>query len=88
MHKLMNVMVAGVIAFAAAGCSTGPSTKPGFATAEKDGKLYVFPYDSPEYRKFMETGAVDKPVTAIGAGPNGETVVSSNQNVLHRYLGW
>lgn len=88
MRKLMSLTLAAILAIAAAGCSTGPHAKAGFATVERDDKLYVFPYDSPQYHKFLETGVVDKPVTAIGAGPQGRTVVSYDQNVLHRYLGW
>lgn len=88
MRKLMNMAAACVIALAAAGCSSGPHPKAGFSTVERDGNLYVFRYGSDEYKAFTQEGTLANPVTAIGAGPAGQTVIAPDQKVLHRYLGW
>lgn len=70
------------------GCS-GDSrySKFGYSTAEKDGRLYVFPYNSGEYQNFTKTGEMGKSVTRIGAGPNGMTIIGTDGAVIDGYLG-
>jgi len=70
------------------GCS-GDSrySKFGYSTAEKDGRLYVFPLNSAEYQNFTKTGEMGKSVTRIGAGPNGMTIIGPDASVIDSYLG-
>jgi hypothetical protein len=68
------------------GCSSGPYSRIGYSTVEKDGKLYVFPYGGDDYKSFQQTGTVPKAATAIKAGPNQMTVVAPNDGVLYNYL--
>lgn len=76
------MLVAGLLT----GCSTGPYSKPYFATAEKDGKLYVFYHGTDEWKHFQETGKIEKPVVAPKAGPNGMTVLAPSEQILDNYL--
>ena len=62
-------------------------SKFGYSTAEKDGRLYVFPFNSGDYQTFSKTGEMAKSVTKIGAGPNGMTVVGPDAAVIDAYLG-
>ncbi len=58
----------------ATGCS-GPNSKLGYSTAEKDGRLYVFGYNDGAYQSFKKSGEVGKSKTYVGAGANGQTII-------------
>lgn len=61
-------------------------SKPGFETAVKDGRLWVFKSGSKEHQDFVAKGAPARQVTRIAAGPGGMTVKSSDAEVIDAYL--
>jgi hypothetical protein len=50
----------------------------------KDGKIYVFD-DQKAYVEFQQTGDIEKKITRIGEGPNGETMVFDSEEAIHLY---
>jgi hypothetical protein len=50
----------------------------------KDGRIYVFA-DMKIYADWKQTGELEKSVTRIGAGPNGETIVADSDDALQLY---
>lgn len=50
----------------------------------KDGKIYVFD-DQKAYVEFQQTGDIEKKITHIGAGPNGETMIFDSEEAIHLY---
>lgn len=64
-----------------------PHDKPGFVTAEKDGRLWVFPEGSKELAEFEKSGEPAIHVSKIGEGPEGMTLKGPSYEVLNAYLG-
>lgn len=60
--------------------------KAGFVVEEEDGRLWVFKEGSEYLAQFEQTGEPAKQYTAIGAGPEGETVKAADKAVLDAYL--
>lgn len=60
--------------------------KPGFFTKVEDGRLWVFYSGSEQLREFKAHGEPAKQYTEIGAGPEGMTVKSGDENALKDYL--
>jgi hypothetical protein len=60
--------------------------KPGFVTALRDGRLWVFRADSAELTEFQDKGEPGKHVTRIGAGPEGMTIKAPDTETLDAYL--
>lgn len=50
----------------------------------KDGRIYVF-NDMKAYAEFQQTGDIEKKITRIGAGPNGETMVFDSNEAINAY---
>jgi phosphate-selective porin OprO/OprP len=50
----------------------------------KNGRIYVF-NDPKAYQEFLDTGDIEKKITRIGEGPNGETMVFDSDNAIHLY---
>jgi hypothetical protein len=47
-------------------------------------RIYVF-NDPVAYKEFLDTGDIEKKITRIGEGPNGETMVFDSENAIHLY---
>lgn len=47
-------------------------------------RIYVF-NDPKAYQEFLDTGDIEKKITRIGEGPNGETMVFDSDNAIHLY---
>jgi hypothetical protein len=47
-------------------------------------RIYVF-NDPKAYQEFLDTGDIEKKITRIGEGPNGETMVFDSENAIHLY---
>lgn len=60
--------------------------KAGFVTKNIDGRIWVFAAGSKDYDDFCKTGEPAKCVTRIGAGPNGETIRSTDAAVIDAWL--
>jgi sugar lactone lactonase YvrE len=60
--------------------------KPGFVTAAKDGRLWVFLEDAKELAEFRRTGEPAKSVTRPGAGPGGRTLRGPDAATLDLYM--
>ena len=63
------------------------TSRPGFETFIKDGRLWVFrSLDTENISEFLRTGEPAKSVTRIGAGPNGMTIRSVDGESIDAYL--
>ena len=60
--------------------------RPGFATYEQQGRLWVFKTDSKEFAQFQQAGFPAHSVRRIGAGPNGMTIIAPDTETLDAYL--
>lgn len=60
--------------------------KAGFVVEQEDGRLWVFKEGSEHLAQFEKTGEPAKQYTAIGAGPEGQTVKAADKAVLDEYL--
>lgn len=60
--------------------------RPGFVTRVVDGRIWVFTAGSEDFAEFCKNGEPAKCVTRIGAGPEGQTVRSSDQAVIDAWL--
>ena len=73
-----------------AACATAPTAKdfdkPGYVTAIKEGRLWVFRDGSKDLAEFRQRGEPAHIVTRIGAGPNGMTIRSSEVEIIDGYL--
>ena len=58
----------------------------GYFVQEDDGRLWVFHIHSADLGSFLEEGDLAKRVTRIGAGPNGETLMSGENQEIDGYL--
>lgn len=94
MSYLFRVLPAVVLALslpAPLGCASSGShgaattQKSGFVVIERDGRLYVFDAGSEALADYRASGDMAKRVTRIGAGPNGETLIAPDTDVLDRY---
>jgi len=47
-------------------------------------RIYVF-NDPKAYQEFLATGDIEKKITRIGDGPNGETMIFDSENAIHLY---
>src|SRR5262245_37577984 len=47
-------------------------------------RIYVF-NDPKAYQEFLDTGDIEKKITRIGEGPNGETMIFDSENAIHLY---
>jgi hypothetical protein len=84
---MRNVAVLLVVAaLGLAGCSNGPHDAAGLTGVEKEGRIYLFVPNSTDHQLFKKSGEMGRSVSAIGAGPNGETVVAVEQAHLDRWL--
>jgi hypothetical protein len=63
-----------------------PHAKPGFVTAERDGRLWVFRPGSAELAEFIASGEPAKHVTLPAAGPGGMTIKAENKDAALAYL--
>jgi hypothetical protein len=83
-------LAAGLLVLAVAGCSAtnraGGYDKPGFVTAVKDGRLWVFRAGSNDLEEFQKYGELTKSVTRIGAGPNRMTIRAADAKDIDDYL--
>ena len=69
--------------------SSGPFSIPGYATKVEDDSLYVVSTDDKEhYDELMDTGEIEKPITAIGAEKGGYKVKAPDEDTLYGFLGW
>lgn len=59
---------------------------PGYVTEIEDGRLWVFKAGSAELEEFKKHGEPAKQFTNVGAGPNGMTIKSADQETLDAYL--
>ncbi len=67
--------------------SKAPYAKPGFYTSlDKDGRLWVFKEGSDEHKAYKEKGKPAKQVRRIGAGPQGQTLISTEMDHINAYL--
>lgn len=60
--------------------------KPGFVTTMEDGRLWIFREGSSELGEFQRQGELAKHVTRPGAGPNGITVKSPDNETIMAYM--
>lgn len=60
--------------------------KAGFVVEQEDGRLWIFKEGSEHLAQFEKTGEPAKQYTAIGAGPEGQTVKAADKAVLDEYL--
>ncbi len=75
MHRIALMLSLTVLAAALfAGCS-GPNSKLGYSTIEKDGRLYVFGFNDGAYQSFKKSGEMGKSKTYVGGGANGQTII-------------
>jgi len=61
-------------------------SRPGFFTAERDGRLWVFRNEDMHLYWFLEQGEPAHSVTWIGAGPHGVTLRGPDRDTLVAYL--
>jgi hypothetical protein len=95
-----NILILATVVTAAAGllgCATAgsvstaaltepaPHAKPGFFTEERDGRLWVFPEGSDDLKAFQEKGPPVRQVRRISAGPQGQTLISTEAKYLDAY---
>lgn len=69
-----------------AAAETAPHAKPGFFTQERDGRLWVFPEGSEDLKAFQEKGPPVRQVRRIAAGPQGQTLISTEAEYLDAYM--
>jgi hypothetical protein len=89
MRKLILTLAFVLPTLVLSACATSSSEydKSGFATAVIDGRLWVFQVPSKEYNDYKATGMEPgKFATAIGAGPDGMTVMAPDAKILNAYL--
>lgn len=63
----------------------GPHARPGFTTAEKEGRLWVFRNGSEHLAEFQQFGEPAKSITLIGVGPDGMTLRGAEKDVLKAF---
>ncbi len=64
-----------------------PYAKPGFYTnLDSDGRLWVFPEGSDDLAAYREKGKPARQVRRIAAGPQGQTVISTEMEHINAYL--
>lgn len=66
--------------------TSGDYGKPGFFTAVRDGRLWVFREGSEGLAEFKKHGEPGKNVTLVGEGPNGMTLKGDDMQALREYL--
>ncbi len=70
-----------------AGASNAPYAKAGFYTSlDNDGRLWVFPEGSQDLADYKEKGKPARQVRRIAAGPQGQTVISTEMEHINAYL--
>ena len=89
----MRASVLAVLLFTLTACAAShtenPSAmvdKPGFVTEVVDDRLWVFQEDSKEYEEYKASGTIKEPVTRVGAGPYGMTIISVDAETIDAYL--
>ncbi len=60
--------------------------RPGFAVFEEDGRLWVFREGSPGLEAYQQEGPPEKRVTRVGAGPDRQTVMSTEGETIDAWL--
>jgi len=61
--------------------------KPGFyASLDKDGRLWVFPEGHADHKDYLEKGKPVRQVRRIAAGPQGQTIISTEAEHIDGYL--
>jgi hypothetical protein len=60
--------------------------RPGFVTAVKDGRLWVFREGSKDLEEFRKSGEPAKSISRIGAGPNRMTIRSGDAETIDAYM--
>lgn len=86
MKKFAFAALGATMALGLAACGGDKYEKAGLVVEEEDGRLWVFQKDSEFHKQFEAVGEPAKQFTAIGVGPNGETVKAADQAVLEQYL--
>ena len=78
---------AGKNAAASAVEASAPYAKTGFYTSsDSDGRLWVFPEGSDDLAAYKEKGKPARQVRRIGAGPQGQTLISTEMEHIDAYL--
>lgn len=63
-----------------------PYGKPGFVTAVRDGRLWVFRPGSADLAEFIKSGEPAKHVTLPGSGPAGMTIKGPDADLILEYM--
>jgi len=64
-----------------------PYAKPGFHTSlDSDGRLWVFPEGHEDHQAYLEKGKPVRQVRRIAAGPQGQTLISTEAEHLEAYI--
>jgi hypothetical protein len=87
MRKLFLFAATTAVALLSACASLGQYDKTDYRAFEKDGRLWVFEMPSVELNAWKAKGAEPgKRASAIGAGPNGMTILAPSNKVIKGYL--
>ena len=67
--------------------AAAPYARPGFYTSlDRDGRLWVFPEGHPDHQAYLEQGRPVRQVRRIAAGPQGQTIISTEAEHIDAYL--
>ena len=67
--------------------ANAPYAKAGFYTSlDSDGRLWVFPEGSEDHLAYKEKGKPVRQVRRIAAGPQGQTIISTEVEHIDAYL--